>query len=225
MNTCATCPRFFVAQDDTTVCPACARDIRQRLAELPHHARLLPYLLLPGASPRTGQLRASRAHPPLPANLTVLNLVGPGHAATPAEHADDQTGHVPLDAWLAGWAHYVAGQHRAVARDQHGTALITSCEQAWPAVRGIGGWIAWLTAYLPALLAEPADARAFTAQLQALTGTLRGLTGAGPVRRPVNRVCPDCDTLTVVQTHAGLECELCGTEITDGAPATLPTAA
>lgn len=212
-STCATCPKTINPDDDTAVCPACARDLRAWLRELPTHTRYLPLLLAPGASPRTGQIRASRAHPPLPLNETVLSLTGPGHATPPTAHPDDQIGHISLPVWLTGWADHIAVQHPAVAVDQHGTQIIQRCQTAAPADTTVRGWCHWLLAYLPTVTNDPGMARDFRNQLGDLMRLLRRITGDEPNRTPFpEKLCPTCDTLSLVsdEWRDDVVCSICG---------------
>ncbi|MEV6614250.1 hypothetical protein AB0N31_10580 [Streptomyces sp. NPDC051051] len=209
MTACAICPR--TAPDGQYACARCADDLRGWLAELPGQARLLgAEFLTPGQAPTRGRLGGTgRAHAPLPVDLRVLTLLGPGRY-DPTGPDDDGT--APIAAILAAWAGHIAYLYPAAGRDAHGTAHVRPCEQAVPHQGPtITGWCTWLTAYLPYTLTQPVVAGLHDA-LGELVHRIRGLTHATPHRHPKAAPCPECDAFALVAVDGqwGITCTACG---------------
>lgn len=208
MSACTVCQR--AADDGLHACPRHAAEVRAWLAELPRQVELLQQFLAPAGGPAQGRLGGTgRAHAPVPVDLRVLTLLGPGHADLVG--ADDD-GTVPVLALLAGWAGYLAYTYPAVTRDAYGTAHTRPCEAAVPCHgRTVSGWCQWLAAYLPYACAQPWFADLHH-QLGALLARVRDLTHAVPHRHPQGAPCPSCDAFALVAVDGqwGIVCEACG---------------
>lgn len=216
MSSCSVCPR--TAPDGHHLCPLCTDDIRAWLTELPGQARLLSdEFLTPAAAPSQGRIGGTgRAHSPLPVDLRVLVLLGPGHPAPVGTPDDDTDTTVPIGPFLAGWAGVIAYTYPAVHRDRHGTAHTQPCDQAWPAHgRSITAWCSWLTAYLPYALTLPAAAELHR-QLGDLIHHIRGLTHTEPRHHPRAAPCPKCEAFALVRTDGRwhIHCLDCGHTLT-----------
>ncbi|NUS86003.1 MAG: hypothetical protein HOY75_25590 [Streptomyces sp.] len=217
MTACAVCPR--TAPDGHHACPICADEIRAWLAELPGQTRLLDdEFLTPSAAPSQGRIGGTgRAHAPVPVDLRVLALVGPGSLDAPADPDDDGT--LPILAFLNGWAGHIAYTYPAVRRDAYGTAHTQPCEQAWAAHGGtVPGVCTWLTAYLPYTLTLPLIADLHR-QLGDLVHRIRGLTHTEPRTHYYAAPCPDCDTFALTRTdgHWHITCQACDHTLTPDA--------
>ncbi|MFJ5156340.1 hypothetical protein ACIQCF_33230 [Streptomyces sp. NPDC088353] len=213
MSACAICRRD--APDGQHACPLHADDLRGWLAELPHQARWLEEFVVPSASPVQGRLGGTgRAHAPVPVDMRVLVLLGPGYADAPTGHEEDDDGTVPLRAFLGSWAGHIAYHYPAAGRDAYGSARTQPCEGAWPRhYETISGWCAWLTAYLPfTLTLPPATVAQFHRQLGDVVYRIRDLTHAVPHRHPRVAPCPACDAFALVKADGkwGITCEACG---------------
>ncbi|MEU6491110.1 hypothetical protein ABZ890_12035 [Streptomyces sp. NPDC046984] len=208
-SSCSICT-IRTAPDGSYACPLHADELRGWLTELPRQARLLEAFVAPAGRPTQGRAGGTGlAHAPVPVDLRVLALLGPGHLDPPAGHDDDT---VPILAWLDGWAGYIAYTYPAVTRDRHGTAHIQPCEQAWPAHGAtIASWCAWLTAYIPYALAHPWIADLHR-QLDTLLARIRDLTHATPHRHDYAAPCPACQAfaLAAVDGQHGITCQACG---------------
>jgi hypothetical protein len=211
VSNCLVCRR--AAPDGQHLCRLHAGELRGWLAELPAQARLLEQFLAPAARPAEGRLGGTgRAHSPVPVDLRVLVLLGPGRY-DPVGADDDGT--APITAVLGAWAGHIAYQYPAAARDPYGTARTQPCEQAWP-VRGetIPGWCAWLTGYLPFALTLPLAGDLYR-QLAALVDRVRDLTHTVPRRHPQAAPCPECDAFALVRTDGQwpITCQACGHQL------------
>ncbi|WP_256220711.1 hypothetical protein [Streptomyces sp. CC53] len=184
------------------------------LAELPTHLPMLRSLLRPAAGPpRRGS--TGRAHAPLPVDLRVLDLLGPGQPLPPDDPYGDQDGHVPAGALRYGWARYIASEFPAVRRDRYGTVHIERCEE--PLVRGgatVAAWCAWLSAYAPYALTQPWGSELYR-QLEDLLRRVRRMVGAVPQRTTKDAPCPSCAAFALVATDGEwwIRCEACGHEM------------
>ncbi|MFJ4687074.1 hypothetical protein [Streptomyces sp. NPDC088789] len=215
MADCAVCHRDTTP--GTHICPGHGADLRAWLAELPGQVKLLEDEFVAPGTPGEGRTgigaRQGRAHAPLPVDLTVLNLLGPGRA-DPTGPDDD--GEAPLLALLSGWAGYIAYTYPSVARDQYGTAHTRPCEKAVPrdgrsVRRTVPGWCAWLTAYLPYAGGHPWIGDLHD-QVGRLTARIRDLTHAVPHQHPQTAPCPRCQAfgLVTVDGRPGITCTVCG---------------
>lgn len=208
MSMCAVCRRATEA--GLHACPRHAAELRAWLTELPAQALLLQRFLTPAGAPAQGRLGGTgRPTAPVPVDLRVLTLLGPGHA-DPRSPDDDGT--VPIRALLGAWAGHIAYTYPSVARDRHGTAHVRPCEQAWPCLgETITGWCAWLTRYLPYALAHPWVGEMHR-QIGALLDRVRDLTHDVPHSHPQGAPCPQCDAFALVAVDGlwGITCEACG---------------
>ncbi|MBK3630522.1 hypothetical protein JHN59_38150 [Streptomyces sp. MBT49] len=215
MTTCALCHR--TAGDGHHLCPLHADEIRGWLAELPRQAEMLAAeFLAPAGGAREGRTGSGRAHSPIPVDLRVLVLLGPGHAVPVGAPEDDTDDTVPIGALLAGWAGHIAYTYPSVHRDRHGTAHTQPCEQAWPARgRDITAWCTWLSAYLPYALTLPAVADLHR-QLGRLLDRVRDLTHTTPRDHPQAAPCPSCDSFALARTDGRwhIRCTACGHTLT-----------
>lgn len=207
-HACAICLR--AAETGLHACPRHATELRAWLAELPGQARLLGQFLAPAGGPTQGRLGGTgRAHAPVPVDLRVLTLLGPGHADV---LSGDDDGTVPILAFLGGWAGYIAYTYPSATRDPHGTAHTRPCDKAVPRHGAtVTGWCAWLTLYLPYALAHPWIGDLHH-QLGALLHRIRDLTHAIPHKHPQGAPCPDCQAFALVAIDGqwGVVCEACG---------------
>jgi Zn ribbon nucleic-acid-binding protein len=215
VSSCSACPR--TAPDGHHLCPLCADQVRGWLAELPHQTALLAEFLAPATAPSQGRTGGTgRAHSPVPVDLRVLVLLGPGHPGPVGTTEDDTDTTVPVHAFLTGWAGHIAYTYPAVHRDPHGTEHTEPCQQARAAGgRSITAWCAWLTAYLPYTLTLPAAAELHH-QLGDLIRRVRGLTHTEPRTRPRAAPCPQCDACALVRTDGrwNVHCTACGHHMT-----------
>lgn len=212
MTVCSICPR--TAPDGHHACPLHAGELHAWLAELPQQTRLLGDFLTPSTSPPAGRLGgAGRAHAPVPVDIRVLNLLGPGHHVSPEDPYGDGDGTaVPIGALVRGWADYIATEHQAVTRDQYGTAHHRQCNGASPRHgTTVTGWCAWLTAYLPYAITQPWVGELHH-QLGDLLAVIRDLTHAVPRTHRQIASCPKCEAFALVRTDGlwGITCEACG---------------
>ncbi|WP_051764769.1 hypothetical protein [Streptomyces sp. NRRL F-5135] len=209
---CTICPR--PATDGTYACPACTRELRAWLAELPAQVPLLRNALLPEGRPAQGRISA-RASAPVPVNLDALNLLGPGQPDPPEDPYGDTTGPIPVRALVSGWAGYIAYEHQAVSRDSHGTVQVRPCDGAHASHGAtIDGWCRWLTAYLPYAVTRP-WIRGLHTQIGDLIHRIRTLTHATPYRRRMALPCPECSAFALTETSGqwGVTCEVCGNHL------------
>ncbi|MFE6025558.1 hypothetical protein [Streptomyces niveus] len=187
------------------------RQVGGWLTDLPRQMRHLRAALAPEGRPAQGRIGGS-ATAPLPVNLSVLNLLGPGWPTPPVDPYGDVTGPVPIGPLLAGWAGYIAYQHQAVWRDAHGTQHNGPCDGAHP-TRGatVTGWCHWLTAYLP-YAAQHTWIRDLHHQLDTLMTRIYDLTHAVPHHHRQAAPCPNCRAYALVQVDGqwGVSCEVCG---------------
>lgn len=216
MNTCPTCGNQAPGTD-AVLCPACVYQLRAWLRELPLHLPLLAASLQPDTGPaqRSG---SGRAHAPLPLRLDVLDLIGPGHPVPLDDPHGDQSAGIPMTALLYGWARYIAAEHPAVRRDQHGTQHSAPCDGAWARQgTGVPGLCAWLTAYLPyAATREWVDE--LHQQIGELVERVRRITHTTPRRHSKQAPCPvpDCQAfaLTGTEDQLHITCQACGGRLT-----------
>lgn len=213
MSTCPLCPR--TAPDGQHLCQLHAGELRGWLGELPRQALLLEQFVAAGGQPPEGRLGGTgRAHAPLPVDLRVLVLLGPGrYDATPDT---DDDGEAPIVAVLGAWAGHIAYQYPAAHRDPHGTARTQPCEQASPRHgETIPGWSTWLLAYLPFALTLPVAAELHR-QIGDLVRRIRNLTHTTPQQHPRAAPCPACDLCTLVRTDGRwhIHCLNCGHQLT-----------
>ncbi|MFD3483798.1 HTH domain-containing protein [Streptomyces sp. NPDC058665] len=209
MSSCAVCPR--VAPDEAYACATCVRQLRHWLSDLPHQMSHLRAALAPEGRPQQGRVGGS-ATAPLPVNLSVLNLLGPGWPLPPADPYGDATGPVPIGPLLAGWAGYIAYAHPAVYRDGHGTQRIVPCSGAHSRHgTSVAGWCHWLTAYLPYAATRP-WIRDLHRQIADLMSRVYDLTHAEPQRHPQAAPCPACAAFALVAVDGqwGVDCGACG---------------
>ncbi|MGC5034122.1 hypothetical protein ACPXCS_06165 [Streptomyces sp. DT190] len=211
MSMCAVCRRATEA--GLHACPRHTAELRVWLAELPAQVRLLRRFLIPASAPAQGRLGGTgRATAPVPVDLRVLTLLGPGHVDP--HHADDD-GTVPILAWLGGWAGHIAYTQPSVTRDPYGTAHVRPCEQAWPRHgETVTGWCTWLIRYLPYALTQPWVGDLYR-QLGDLNARILDLTHATPHTHPRSAPCPHCGTfdLVAIDGQTDILCNTCGHQL------------
>ncbi|MFI2437423.1 hypothetical protein [Streptomyces sp. NPDC018693] len=207
---CLICRHRATDHADEHACQVCADELRAWLTELPHQAALLEEFVAPSARPAEGRLGGTgRAHSPIPADIRVLVLLGPGRY-DPTPGTDDD-GTPPITAVLTAWAGHIAYTYPAAHRDRHATVHVQPCEQAWPTHgHTIPGWCTWLTAYLPYALTLPAVTDLHR-ELGNLTRRLRDLTHTTPHHHEKVAPCPQCGNLALVAIDGqwGVRCEAC----------------
>ncbi|MFC8276271.1 hypothetical protein ACFUJR_27820 [Streptomyces sp. NPDC057271] len=198
-----------------TVCPGCETRLRALLREIDAQRPLLAASLRLDTAPADGRPGGGRAHSPLPVRGDVLTLLGAGTLATVTGHPGDQSGPVPLDTLLAGWAHAIATE-------------ITGREDVRAFRRRGSTWSAWLTAYLPHIVTSP-GAGALHDELTDVVYRIRAITRTEPRRHSQTAPCPHCEAFALVATdwQPDIHCEACGLLLTpsqydDHARATLP---
>jgi len=213
VSSCPLCPR--TAPDGQHLCQLHAGELRGWLTELPRQALLLEQFVAAGGQPPEGRLGGSgRAHAPLPVDLRVLVLLGPGRH-DPVLGTDDD-GEAPIAAVLGAWAGHIAYHHPAAHRDPHGTARTQPCDQAWPTHgETIPGWCTWLLAYLPYALTLPLAAELHR-QIGDLVRRIRNLTHTTPQQHPRAAPCPACGLCPLVRTDGRwhIHCLNCGHQMT-----------
>ncbi len=214
MTTCAICPHRS-APDGEQLCLVHSGELRGWIAEIPQQARMLQReFLAPAGAPGHGRLGSTgRATAPVPVDLRVLVLLGPGRY-DPTGLDDD--GQAPITATLGAWAGHIAYSYPAAYRDHHDTARTEPCDQAWPTHgETITGWCAWLTAYLPYALTLPLAAELHRA-LGDLARRLRTLTHSEPHDDPRAAACPACGGFALVRTDGRwhIHCLNCGHKMT-----------
>ncbi|WNI16634.1 hypothetical protein [Actinacidiphila sp. ITFR-21] len=224
---CRICSRPVPEAENRSVCRSCEHSMRYTLSALVDELPALVASLVPGGSTLTGSRSGARAHAPVPVDLRVLSLLGPGHWAD----GDDLTD-VPLAAALRGWADALATwfpSHRVVGGTEHlepfgvrriagGTEYLTpagGCDAALN--RGgddVEDWAAWLTRYLPYALDLPVAADLYS-DLTALLHNVRAITLTKPRTHRRLAPCPHCDAFAVVHRDSEWEvrCEACRRKI------------
>ncbi|WP_055525304.1 hypothetical protein [Streptomyces graminilatus] len=217
MASCPICPR--TTPDGQHLCLVHSGELRAWLAELPRQARLLAEFLTPSASPAASRIGGTgRATAPIPVDLRVLVLLGPGHADPPtgpsADEDSDDT--VPILALLGAWAGHIAYHYPSVGwhphRDPNATLYVLPCEQARPAHgETITGWCTWLVAYLPFVLSLPVAVDLHRG-LGDLIHRIRNLTHDVPHDHPQAANCPACKAFALVRTDGiwAIHCRACG---------------
>ncbi|MFE3471170.1 hypothetical protein ACFXOI_05700 [Streptomyces bacillaris] len=214
-TTCEVCHGHAPA--DHYLCEACQHTHLAWLKELPHQVVLLRTLLHPDTGPaRRGS--TGRAHAPIPVRLDVLDLLGPGQAHTVVDPHGDQTGGVPIGAFLSGWAHYIASDVPTAYRDAHGTAHIVQSRSAtaWPRTgTGLAAWCTWHERYLPYTATRP-YAATLHAELEGLIHRLRRLNHYRPEVRSLDAPCPGCSGWSLVERDDELHitCTICPARLT-----------
>ncbi|WP_060879970.1 hypothetical protein [Streptomyces scabiei] len=211
---CEVCHR--TAPDTEYLCLHHAAELRAWLAELPALVLDLAEFVVPGAQAPSGRIGGTgRAHAPVPVDLRVLTLLGPGHPQPPSDDPD-AGGTIPIRALLDGWAGRLAYDYPAAHRDRHGTAHTRPCE-AYRAAGGptVTGWCDFLTAYLPYAVTRPWVGD-FHRQLGDLVHHVRDLTHAVPHHHDKVAPCPRCQgfALTTTDGRWVVRCEACGHRMT-----------
>ncbi|MER5892372.1 hypothetical protein [Streptomyces sp. NPDC001876] len=214
-NTCAVCHGHAPAEH--YLCDACQYRMRSWLREITRQHPLLRAVLRPDTGPaqRGG---SGRAHSPLPVDVRVLDILGPGHVVPWIDAHGDQTGGVPLEPLLYGWARYITKEIDApsVRRDEHGTVRIQPCTDPWPhGGSSVPGWCAWLQAYLP-YVARQSWAPTMYDQLEDVVNRIQQLTHTRPRSRLMNAPCPGCSAITLreLEGQFHISCTGCSVRLT-----------
>ncbi|MFI6274289.1 hypothetical protein [Streptomyces sp. NPDC050988] len=193
------CPRTSDEDTRRRMCVRCARQLQAYLRELVGQMPLLQASLQLDRSPTTGSVHGGRAHSPMPVRGDVLTLLGPGSNTTVddpyGDARGDQTGPLPIDTHLRGWAEMTALHVR----------LATA-----PGIRPGRTWAAWLTAYVPWIITAP-WAGILHQELTELLGRVRSITRTEPRRRPLDAPCPSCEAFGLVEEdwQPYVECVAC----------------
>lgn len=215
MSSCTICHR--ATETGHHACPSHTAELRAWLSELPAQALLLQQFLTPAGAPAAGRLGGTgRAHAPVPVDLRVLTLLGPGRADT---LTPDDDGTVPILALLGAWAGHIAYTYPSAARDPYGTAHTRPCQQAVPRQgETVAGWCAWLAQYLPYALTHPWIGELHR-QLGDLTARIRDLTHAVPHKHHKAAPCPRCGTfdLFALDGQWDITCDTCGHQLSPDA--------
>lgn len=213
-TTCEICRHTTAA--GRYLCEACEYRAGSWLTGLPRQVELLQQFLAPAAGPaqRGG---TGRAHSPLPVDVRVLDLLGPGQVAPIEDPHGDQSAGIPLEPLIYGWARYLASEIPVVRHDEHGTARIEYGTE--PASRRgapcLTTWCAWLQTYLPYAVTRPWAAVLYE-QLQDAMDRIQRITHARPQRRRRQAPCPDCTAFALMEQDGEfhISCEACGRRMT-----------
>jgi hypothetical protein len=201
------------AGDDAPgACTACQYRLDYVLQQLAAQEPLLRAQLAPYRSPSTGTRFGGAAHPPLPVDVRVLDLLA--RHWEPDPDGQDEGG-IPIGPLLVGWCHRLADSYPAVSR-HGGTAYITAgCDPLPRTAGGIPGWTAWLRAYIPYAAAWDRAAELWAAMEDALHRA-RAITGTQPRTRPRWAPCPACQAFALVATDGDyhVRCQACGHRLT-----------
>lgn len=207
--TCTICSHPLGMDTDRYACHGCERTMAHTLRRIVVELPLLRAALPPGSRPG-GRPGPGRAHAPLPLDLRVLDLLGPGtpHLLDDDPHGE-QTGGIPLGPLLTGWIAYCGEQHQAAHRLRYGTAPQTDAVVP-SAAGGIPGLCVTLTRHLPYAVTRP-WAEQLHADLTAALQTVRQITGSRPVTHPRLAPCPQCDAFALARTDGEwrVRCHAC----------------
>lgn len=187
---CLTCSRWL-HDDEQTGCRLCASTVVAWLTELP--AQLV---VLRGSREResgNGQRVSVSRTAPTPGRLDVLNLLGPA-APVGALDSDDNTGDLPIHETLYQEA-------RRVRRGRH---------LQGPGSNSAEALAAWLTPHIP-WSADQDWWPDMHHALQQMVSAVRSITRVRPRTRPVDRPCPRCDSLALIERdhQPYIECSCC----------------
>lgn len=214
-NTCDICHRHAPA--GCYLCEACEYRARTWLARMPGQTQLLLDCLEPSVGPaqRGG---SGRAHSPLPVDLRVLDLIGPGHVVALQDPHGDQSAGVPINALLAGWAQYIATDVPIVYTDTDGVLRTGAHLHATARPRsgtGITAWSTWLVRYLPYAVTRPYAVDLYQ-QLQDVVDRIQRITHTRPRRHPKDAPCPSCSAfaLVAVDDEWHISCQACCMRLT-----------
>ena len=198
MSTCLSCAHLAEGEA-RTVCGRCEARIRRWLREADAQRPLLAASLHLGTAPAAGRTGGTgRAHSPLPVRGDVLNLLAAGAPGTVPDPHGDQSGPMPLDAMLSGWAHAVAKDRGARPHRRTGVT-----------------WSAWLLAAMPYVVTA-SWAGTFYTELDDMISLVRAITATEPRRRHHTAPCPTCHTFALgrLDWDAYVDCEACGLLLT-----------
>ncbi|MFE6853453.1 hypothetical protein ACFVDH_22015 [Streptomyces sp. NPDC057674] len=200
MSLCLICHR--TPDPARTACQPCEATLRALLLEVDAQRPLLAASLYLGAAPAGGRVTGGgRAHSPLPVRGHVLTLLAAGTLDAVTGPRADQSGDVPLDTLLAGWA-------AAVANDLVGPGAV-------PFRRRGMTWATWLAAYMPHVVTA-SWVGAFHTELDDLVRRIRAVTTTEPRRNAMQAPCPSCMAFALGRTdwQTYIDCEACGTLLT-----------
>jgi hypothetical protein len=199
------------AEDDAPAgaCAACQYRLDYVLRQLVAEVPLLQDRLAPYRSPSTGTRHGGAAHPPLPVDVRVVDLLARHWLPDP----DGQdTGGIPLGPLLVGWCSRLAADYPTITR-RGGTVYITPGCEPLPRTLGGGlpGWAAWLRAYIPYAATWDRAPELWAAMEDALR-RVRQVTGTQPSTRTRHAPCPRCQTfaLAVTDGEYHVRCHACG---------------
>ena len=215
MTACSICR---TPADEPDACQACTHRLGYVLQQLAAEVPLLQDQLAPYRSPSTGTRHGGTAHPPLPVDVRVLDLL----AARWLPAADGQdTGGIPLGPLLVGWCSLLASSYPTVSR-RDGTVYVTPGAEPVPRTAGgIPGWAAWLRAYVP-YAATWDRAPELWAALEDALARVRAVTGTQPRTHVRHAPCPACSAfgLAITDGEWHVRCRVCGHQLTPDAYAT-----
>ncbi|BBB00590.1 hypothetical protein RVR_10589 [Actinacidiphila reveromycinica] len=206
---CTICHRPLPAGTDRYACPGCEHHLAYVLQQLVAELPLLRAELTPHRGPGAGGRPAGRAHPPLPVDVRVLDLLATRWVPDP----DGQdSGGIPIGPLLVGWASLLADDYPAVTRHPAGTWYITRGTTPVPrAGGGIPGWANWLQLYIPFAVTCPWIWQMHEGLDDALR-RVRAITGTRPRSHPRLAPCPQCSAVAMSRADGQWEitCEACG---------------
>jgi hypothetical protein len=204
------------AGDDVPgACTACQYRLDYVLQQLAAQEPLLRAQLAPYRSPSTGTRFGGTAHPPLPVDVRVLDLLATHWEPDPAGQDTSGIPAIPIGPLLVGWCHRLADSYPAVSR-HGGTAYITAgCDPLPRTAGGIPGWTAWLRAYTPYAATWDRAPELWAAMEDALH-RVRAITGTQPRTRPRWAPCPACSAFALSRTDGDyhVHCQACSHRLT-----------
>jgi hypothetical protein len=223
VSSCSICHTRAEDAAPAGACAACQYRLDYVLRQLVAEVPLLQDRLAPYRSPSTGTRHGGAAHPPLPVDVRVVDLLASRWLPDP-DGQDD--GGIPLGPLLVGWCSLLAGSYPTVSRHGGSTVHLTPAithysggtiyvvPGAEPVPRtagGLPGWAAWLRAYIPYAATWDRAPELWAAMEDALR-RVRQVTGTQPRTRTRHAPCPRCQTfaLAVTDGEYHVRCHACG---------------
>lgn len=226
MTRCSIC-HAPADDEDVLACRACQYRLDYVLRQLVAEVPLLRAQLAPYRSPSTGTRHGGAAHPPLPLDVRVVDLLAARWLPDP--DGQDEGG-IPIGPLLVGWCCRLAGSYPTVSRRGGSTVHLTpaithhsggtiyvipGAEPVPRAAGGIPGWAAWLRAYVPYAATWDRAPELWAAMEDALR-RVRAVTGTQPRTRPRWAPCPSCSAFAMSATDGEyhVRCQACGRQLT-----------